>query len=109
MLFEGGSVKLKKIENVEIIEITENIKALSKIKTLKEMVKNAEETGIELIPKTSGFDFGSGVSLFGDSSLKPVPIGTSFASHSFFSTVAPSTSSLSGPPLSFGLGKVKRT
>ena len=99
---------MKKIENVETIEITENIKTLSKINTLEEMVKNAEETGIELIPKTSGFGFGSGVYLFGDSSLKPVPVSTSFGGHSFFSTVAPSTPSLFGPPLAFGLGKVKR-
>ena len=110
MFFEGGPIKLKKIENVETIEITENIKTLSKIKTLKEMVKNAEETGIELIHKTSGFGFGSGFSLFGDSSLKPVPTSTSFGGHSFFSTVAPPTSSLFEPAaLKFGFGKVKRT
>jgi len=105
---------LKKIENVENIEITEDIKTLSKIKTLSEMVKNAKDNGIELIAKQSSglFGIGSeislGSSLFTSSVLKTeltVPCfgGSSLSSSGFSST------SLFPPSSKLDLGKGKRT
>ena len=61
-------IKLNKIENVEPIEITENVKMLSKIKSLNEMLKTANENKIELINKSTtsfGFGLSSSKCLFG--------------------------------------------
>jgi len=115
----AGLTKLKKIENVEAIEITEDIKTLSKIKTLDEMVKNAKDSGIDLIAKTStlstglGFFFGGGATnLFGGSTSSVSTSGFGAGTTSLFGGLVPLSSGLSfiepSPPLKFGLGRGKR-
>ena len=74
---------LNKIENVEAIEITDHIKDLSKLKTLKEMVKLAKEQGNTFSSPFGGTPFltpmfGTGIGLgkpsfFGFSSGATIP------------------------------------